>query len=245
MRISIRVYLLAYWVRERTQTELHNSFNQARKQEEMTRFRHANYRFTPGPALHEICSTKQAVRMKNFHLSKSPDLRQAYARKLTFRHHGRVRKYSAERLVSLLMISKQHAYRLIAHPERLTDQQRELLIYKDIRLLPGWGPDWIVEETGLRAPNGNLITAETMAYNAQVHQRHAELQEQVADLHREIDALRNHIHWLHGKLARPPEARHPEYDRGPIVIAKKFEHARADRRGWNPEVIDGKASGDK
>lgn len=134
--------------------------------------------------------------MKNSHLPKSRDLRNTYARRLELTDSRVTRRYTATELMQLLGISKQHAYRLIADPERLTNQQAELLLYKDLRAVTDWGPGWYVEAEGLRAPNGYVITIDNMKYNEIIHRRQRDLIQQNKDMQQEIESLRNHVGWL-------------------------------------------------
>ncbi|MCV6589735.1 MAG: hypothetical protein OIF57_11965 [Marinobacterium sp.] len=160
--------------------------------------------------------------MKNFQYSKHPDLRYAYVKKLEFSDGTRTKTYSAGDLQRLLRISKQHAYRLIAEPERITEAQKELLLYKDLQQLTSWGPGWYLEEKGLRAPNGYVITAENMEYNASVHKLYRWQKEELSTLRNENKQLKMQIKWLTSKLSRQPEVRRPEYDKLPLIINKKF-----------------------
>lgn len=141
--------------------------------------------------------------MNNDHLSKDPNIRRAYARKLNFTDGHKGRYYTANDLMSLLDISRQHAYRIISDPEKLTKQQRELLLYKDLRALPDWGPGWYVENEGLRAPNGYLITANDMDYQSMTRQYISTLQQKNDSQAEEIAALRRQLEWLQDRLSRP------------------------------------------
>ena len=155
--------------------------------------------------------------MNKYHHGFSPEHRRCYARILEITDGHRIRRYTANDLIEHLGISRQHAYRLIAEPKKLKKQQYELLLYKDLRGLPSWGPGWYVEHDGLRAPNGYLITAHDMEDQSMSRQYISTLQRKAETQAEEIETLKRRVEWLQSRLSRPknlqdetPSLRHPQ-----------------------------------
>ena len=130
----------------------------------------------------------------------NPDLRRAWAKKLTISDGCRVRNYTAHELSDLLHISRQHAYRIISNPDSLTPLMRDLLIYKDLRALPGWSPGWYVDMSGLLNPMGKVLTENELNHVGQMRQYISSLERQIKDLKSENSLLQYHFDTVSDQL---------------------------------------------
>lgn len=126
--------------------------------------------------------------------------RKMYNRKIRLQFGDQLVMLDWSDLVELTGCSRSTAYRWIESPGTIPAGMVDLIRFKRLGAVPGWGHGWVVDSDGVRLPCGRSMTPadiENAALNAQL----------VRLMQQEIETLSQEVARLHGMLGIPGTVR--------------------------------------
>ncbi|WP_299203287.1 DUF3653 domain-containing protein [uncultured Amphritea sp.] len=137
--------------------------------------------------------------------------RYVQSKKLNLESLGLPGRYlTASEVSDLGLVSRAHAYKIIADPERfLSAQVKELLIIKVLGQIPGWQPGWRFDSAQQRihTPDGKSLSCEELENFAFVQQLLSLWEVENRDQAQQLERQKQRIEELENRLKLPPKLR--------------------------------------